>query len=124
MEKVIYDSFDDFLESDYEFLIDNCKEVDKTFKDSIPCYIIKGKRVIHAHYAGYIGKGGTFRSVYTNSLEDAISKCFNGSEYVRVTESNGSLRIQTTDHDGCNFFRIYKIVNNRLHNINFLKVAI
>ena len=98
-------------------LIAACKSYDVRHPDD--SYYIKLKRVIHPQYKSYIN--GCECNKKVSSLVEAISASVNNSYEIKVYESNKSFRIQTFDHDGCNFIRIYKIKNGRLNNLNFVK---
>ena len=119
-DEELYDICRDSKDADLERLIDDLNYLEE--KEGWTSYVIKGKRVTHPYYAAYIGKGGAYYPVYVDSIEDALRKCFDTDAYdVIVSDNNGSLRVQTMDHDGCCFFRIYVIKNKRYHNINYLK---
>ena len=94
-------------------------------QDKAEEYIITGERVIHPHYAGYIGKGGTLREVITINLRNALNKVLSCADYgCKIEETKGGcLVITTIGHDGTNIFKIYKKLNARRHNINYKSIV-
>lgn len=121
---IILDDTNEVLESwEWQDFWDDVHHFDKN--DNGEEYIILGKRETNPCYAGYIGKGGTFKPVETESLRTDLNKCLACADYgCKIEETKaGCLKITTTDHDGTNTFKIYKKLNGRRCNLRYTSIV-
>ena len=94
----------------------------KNFSKKHPgTYLIEGERITAAHYAAYIGRGGTYEPVECDDFEEAVHKCTRCADYdLEITETpEGDFVIDTYDHDGSCHFVIYRTENKRKLPVKF-----
>lgn len=116
----VYEEARDQKDLEWDDLEYNFKEYDEKHPNST--YVIEGRRVTSPTYAAYIGRGGEYVPVKTNSFKEAIYKCVDCGDYgITISETPGGVfEIETYDHDGHCEFEIYR-VEKRRYNIKFRK---
>lgn len=56
---------------------------------------------------------------YFKSLYDAFYRCVQDTNKVYFYRKNTTMLLNAIHHDGCNYFKFYKIINNKKYAISF-----
>ena len=60
------------------------------------------------------------KNTYFTSLKNAVFKCFEDINKVYFLNNNTTIQIESHHHDGCNNFKIYKLVNGKRKAIKYI----